>query len=104
MERRISSMKGGRWWKVVLVVAIVLVVGGAGGYAWILHTRPAALGLAGQIHRTPAPSPSPDDPAAQLCKLPAKPATNSSALAPGLWIVQPGSVAGYRAREQFEEL
>jgi hypothetical protein len=79
-------------------------MGGVGAYAWILSSRPAALGLAGQVNRSPAPSPSPDDPSAQVCKMPAPPAANSSVLAPGLWIVQPGSVAGYRAREQFEQL
>ena len=71
---------------------------------WIVHSRPAALGLASQADRSPAPSPSSDAPLSQVCKLPASPATRSSEPALGLWIVQPGSVAGYRAHEQFAEL
>jgi hypothetical protein len=53
---------------------------------------------------SPAPSPSPDDPFANACRLPAaQPGVAAEGLS-GVWAVQPGSIAGYRAREKFAEL
>jgi hypothetical protein len=91
-------------WKAAAGLALLGIAGTVGAVTYFNHTRPAALGLASFTPRPPA-SPSPDDPLALVCRRPAMPA--GAAVADGvagLWVIQPGSVAGYRAREQFAEL
>jgi YceI-like protein len=97
-------MKIARTWKAAVAVAAVLLVSAGGAYAWIVFTRPPELALAGPIARSPAPSPAPNDPLAQACRGPALPPTTSSAIAGGLWVIQPGSLAGYRAHEKFAQV
>jgi len=94
----------GLLWKGAAVAGLVAVVAAAGGIAWINHTRPKPLGLAQSSVRSPAPSPSPDDPLIQACRRPAVPAGSPAPGVDGLWVIQPGSIAGYRAHEQFAEL
>ena len=86
-------------------MALVLVVIGAGAaVAWVNYTRPKPLGLDSPGIRSPAPSPSPDDPFASTCRPPAiQPGATPSGWS-GVWAIQPGSIAGYRAREKFAEL
>ena len=97
-------MKIRRPWKILAVAAAVFVIGGAGTYAWVLYTRPQPLGLiTTPVSQTPAPSPVASDPLAEACKRPAPPAAGTGPGA-GLWVIQPASVAGYRAREKFAEL
>jgi YceI-like protein len=66
-----------------------------GAVTYLNHTRPAALGLASATPRATAVA-SPSDPLSLVCRRPAG--------TDGLWVIQPGSVAGYRAHEQFAEL
>jgi len=89
--------------KVGAAIAVVAVVGAVGGLTLIIHGRPQPLGLAQTAPKSPAPSPSPDDPLALACRRPAVPG-NSTPGIDGLWTTQPGSVVGYRAHEKFAEL
>ena len=75
-----------------------------GAITYINHSRPQALGLASVTPRTPAPSPSPEDPLVAACPKPAIPQAPPGSVFTGLWVIQPGSVAGYRAHEKFGEL
>src|SRR3989442_3394720 len=89
--------------KVGAAIAVVAVLAAVGGVTLIIHGRPQALGLAQTAPKSPAPSPSPDDPLALACRRPAVP-SNSTPGIDGLWATQPGSIAGYRAHEKFAEL
>jgi hypothetical protein len=91
-------------WKALAGAALLAILGTAGAITYMNHTRPQALGLASATPRTPAPSPSPEDPLVQACPRPSIPGNAASAGVAGLWIVQPGSEAGYRAHEKFFEL
>ena len=96
-------MSLGLAWKIIAGVALLTVVATMGAMTYFDRTRPAALGLATVTPRALA-SASPDDPPGVVCRRPAIPAGSSSSGVAGLWVVQPGSIAGYRAREQFAEL
>ena len=85
-------------WKVLAGVALLAVAATVGAITYFERTRPAALGLATFTPRVAA-SPSPGDPLSLVCRRPAVPATASAAGVAGLWVIQPGSVAGYRARD-----
>ena len=89
--------------KVGAAIAVVAVVAAVGGVTLIIHGRPEPLGLAPTAQKSPAPSPSPDDPLALACRRPAV-RGNSTPGIDGLWATQPGSIAGYRAHEKFAEL
>jgi hypothetical protein len=89
-------------WKLLAAAALVAITGAVGTITYINHTRPQALGLASPAARTPAPSPSPEDPLVAACRPPSPPA--SSTAVAGLWLLQPGSIAGYRAHEKFAEI
>jgi hypothetical protein len=54
--------------------------------------------------RTPAPSPTREDPLAAACPRPPASDAGAGTSFTGLWVVQPGSLAGYRAHEKFLEL
>jgi hypothetical protein len=92
-----------RRWKFLAGAGSVLLLGSAGAYAWVLHDRPQPLGLVSPVSRTPAPS-ADTDPLSQVCRPPAIPAGGAPNDVAGLWVVQPGSLAGYRAREKFAGL
>jgi hypothetical protein len=96
-------MSSARLWKIAVVVVVVFVFG-AGTYAWFYFTRPAPLGLATANPLTPAPSAAANDPLASVCRQPAMPAKPATSGLGGLWVIQPGSVVGYRAHEKFAEL
>jgi hypothetical protein len=90
-------------WKILGGAVLLAILGTAAAITYINHTRPTELGLASATPRSPAPSPSPEDPFTTACpKAPS--AGGSTTGVAGLWIVQPGSLAGYRAREKFAEL
>ena len=95
--RRSTLIKAGAALALVAVLAVIAVM------FVLLHGRAQPLGLAQPTPRTPAASPSPNDPLAQVCRRPAVPG-NSRAGVSGLWALQPGSLAGYRAHEKFAEL
>ena len=88
--------------KLLAAVALVAIAGTVGTITYINHTRPQALGLASPTPRIPAPSPSPEDPLAAACRPPSAPQVSTAVI--GLWLLQPGSVAGYRAHEKFAEI
>jgi YceI-like domain len=89
-------------WKGLAAAALLAIAGAVGTITYINHTRPQELGLASPAPRSPAPSPSPEDPLAAACHPPASP--QASTPVTGLWLVQPGSIAGYRAHEKFAEI
>ena len=89
-------------WKLAAVAALLAVAGAVGTITLINHTRPQALGLASPVARTPAPSPSPEDPLQAACRRPPAPPSPTSVT--GLWLLQPGSIAGLRAHEKFAEI
>ena len=91
-------------WKVVAGAAILAILGTAAAITYFNHTRPQALGLQSATARTPAPSPSPGDPLAEVCRRPAVPGNAGSTGVGGLWVIQPHSVVGYRAHEKFAEV
>jgi YceI-like protein len=101
--RRNTNMTRSLITRVGLAVVIVVVLGAAGAAFLLLHGQAGRLGLAQATPRSPAPSPSPDDPLAIACRRPAVPDNSSSGVS-GLWTIQPGSIAGYRAHEKFAEL
>jgi hypothetical protein len=84
--------------------AVIAAVAAAGGYALISMTRPQPLGLASASSQTPAPTPLQTDPLAAACRQPAMPPSPAPSGLSGLWVIQPGSVVGYRAHEKFDEL
>jgi len=90
-------------WKVLAAAVLLAVAATVGAIAYFNHTRPASLGLASFTPR-PTASASPDDPLSLVCRRPAVPGASTGGGVAGLWVIQPGSVAGYRAREQFAEL
>ncbi len=96
-------MRPARAWKLLGALAVVVVIGGAGVYALTLRSQPAPLGLTTNL-RTPASTSTPNDPLAQACRQPPMPAGSARPGLSGLWVIQPGSVAGYRAHEKFAEL
>ena len=96
-------MEFARRWKFLAAAGSVLLLGGAGAYAWVLHDRPQPLGLVGPVSRTPAPS-ADTDPLSQVCRPPAIPAGGAPNDVAGLWVIQAGSLVGYRAREKFAGL
>ena len=75
-----------------------------GAITYINHSRPQALGLDSVTPRSPAPSPSPEDPLVAACPKPPSSQPPPGSTFTGLWVIQPGSVAGYRAHEKFLEL
>jgi hypothetical protein len=81
--------------KLVGALVVLAVAGGVGAVTYLNHSRPAALGLASVTPRS-TPAASPADPLSMVCRRPAG--------AAGLWVIQHGSIAGYRAHEQFAEL
>src|SRR5919108_2367990 len=83
--------------------AILAALAAAGVLFILVHGQAKPLGLAPPVSRTPAPSPSPDDPLALACRQPPAQGSQASGVG-GLWTIQPGSVAGYRAHEKFAEL
>jgi hypothetical protein len=91
-------------WKAAAAVAVLGVMCAVGAITYINHSRPQALGLASVTPRTPAPSPSPEDPLVAACPKPPASVPPPGSTFTGLWIVQPGSMAGYRAHEKFLEL
>lgn len=91
-------------WKMAGALALVVLIGGAATYAVVLRSRPARLGLAATYPLTPAPTAVADDPLANACRQPAIPPATLSPGLSGLWVIQPTSVVGYRAREKFEQL
>jgi len=91
-------------WKAAAAVAVLGVMCAVGAITYINHSRPQALGLASVTPRTPAPSPSPEDPLVAACPKPATSQPAPGSRFTGVWIVQPGSIAGYRAHEKFFEL
>jgi hypothetical protein len=93
-----------RGWKLVGAAGAVLLIGGAGAYAWILHDRPQPLGLITPVSGTPAPSPADFDPLNRVCRRPALPGSGTANDVAGLWVIQPASLVGYRAREKFAGL
>ena len=95
-----------RLWKLAAATAVVGVVVAGGGYVLIQRSQPPTLSLATGAATTPAPLTTLDTPLARACRQPALPAAaagQNTGLS-GLWVVQPGSVAGYRAHEKFAEL
>ena len=84
-------------------VVVVAVLAAVGGVTLIIHGRPPALGLTQSAARSPAPAQSLDDPLALTCRRPAVSGTPTAGI-DGLWTIQPGSVAGYRAHEKFAEM
>ena len=97
-------MNRSRSWKAAAVLVALVVLGAGAALAWINYTRPKPLGLASPGVHSPAPSPSPDDPFASACRRPVAESGATPAGLSGVWAVQPGSIAGYRAREKFAEL
>jgi hypothetical protein len=83
--------------------ALGVLVAGA-GYWWLLSSRPASLELAPATSPKAQPSVAIADPLSQTCRPPAvdphRPVSNTA----GLWVIQPGSLVGYRAHEKFVEL
>src|SRR5438477_9547598 len=96
-------MKLSTFTKASAAIAFVAVVVATAAIFVLLHGRAQPLGLAQTTPRSPASSPSPNDPLAEACRRPAVPG-NSSPGVSGLWALQPGSLAGYRAHEKFAEL
>ena len=96
-------MKLSTFTKASAAIAFVAVVAATAAVFVLLHGRAQPLGLAQTTPRSPAASPSPDDPLAEACRRPAVPGSPSPGVA-GLWALQPGSLAGYRAHEKFAEL
>lgn len=96
-------MKVSTLWKVSAALAFVAILGTAGAIMLLLHGRVQPLGLAQANPRSGAPTPSPDDPLTLACRRPAVQGNTLPGVA-GLWQTQPGSIAGYRAHEKFEEL
>jgi len=92
------------WLRIGAVFALVGIVGVAGAVLLFLHNQVQPLGLAPAGLQSPTASPSADDPLTLTCRQPAVPGNSSSGGVAGLWVIQPGSVAGYRAHEQFEQL
>jgi hypothetical protein len=91
-------------WKVIAAGALLLILGSVAAITYFNHTRPQALGLPSATARTPAPSPLPGDALDAVCRRPSLPGNSSSSGASGLWVIQPHSVAGYRAHEKFAEV
>lgn len=89
--------------KLGAAIALVAIVAAVAWIALVVHGRPQSLGLAQSSQRSPAPSPSPDDPLTLACRRPAV-QNNSEPPPGGMWTIQPGSVAGYRAHEKFADL
>ena len=97
-------MTFGLVWKVLAGAALVAILGTAAAITYFNHTRPQALGLPSAISRSPAPSPLPGDPLDEICRRPSVPGNSTTAGVTRLWVVQPRSVAGYRAHEKFAEI
>ena len=91
-------------WKILAGGALLAILGTAAAVTYINHTRPSELGLVSTTPRSPAPSPSPEDPFTTACPKAPVTAGGPATGVVGLWVVQPGSQAGYRANEQFAEL
>ena len=89
--------------KVIGGLVLIGIAGTVGVITYVNHSRPAELGLASVTPRATA-SATPDDPLTLACRRPSLPAHDASSGVPGLWVVQPGSVAGYRAHEKFAEI
>src|SRR5436309_11810032 len=92
--------------KTVIAGAVVLiaVLGVGGVVAEMNHQRPPGLGFPTPLpSRSPEVSRSPNDPLAAACGIPAAEPSISTDLS-GLWVVEPGSMVGYRAHEKFASL
>ena len=91
-------------WKASAAVAVIGVVVVAAALSLVYHSRPQPLSLAGTHPRSPAVTSDAGDPFAAVCRRPAVPSASATTDLSGLWLIQPGSVAGYRAHEKFEQL
>ncbi|HSS61351.1 MAG TPA: YceI family protein [Candidatus Limnocylindrales bacterium] len=89
--------------KVGAGIGLVALLGAGVAAFVLLHGRVQPLGLAPSISASPRASPLPDDPLALACRRPAVHGNATQGVA-GLWAIEPGSVAGYRAHEVFAEL
>lgn len=104
VSRRTTRMRLARPWRIAGALTLVMLIAGAGTYALILRSRPAPLSLAATYPRTPAATAVADDPLAIACREPAIPPATPDPGLSGLWVIQPTSMAGYRAHEKFEPL
>jgi len=85
-------------------IALVALLAAGGVIAKMNYQRPAGLGLPTPVpSKSATASPSPDDPLNAACRRPASEPSSSTDLA-GLWVIEPGSVVGYRAHEKFASL
>ena len=100
----VQVVKVGWRLKTAAAVALVLVLGVAAAVTLVYHGRPQPLSLSGTHPRSPVPTSNDNDPFSAVCRRPAIPATAATGDLSGLWLIQPGSVVGYRAHEKFEEL
>ena len=98
----VHMVKVGWRLKAAAAAALVLVLGVAAAVTLVYHGRPQPLSLSSTHPRSPGPTAN--DPFAAVCRRPALPATSATTDLSGLWLIQPGSVVGYRAHEKFEEL
>ena len=97
-------MNVSRPWKAAAILVVLAIVGAGAAIAWVNYSKPKPLGLPTAGVHSPAPSPSPNDPFAETCTQPAsQPGSAPSGLS-AVWTIQPGSIAGYRAREKFARL
>jgi hypothetical protein len=91
-------------WRIAAVLVLLAAMGAGGGLAWLNQSRPAPLGLSSIHPRTPSASPPAADPLVAACRPQPPPAPGFNAGFAGVWLVQPGSVVGYRAHEKFAHL
>lgn len=99
-RRRVSAST----WKIAAgVVGIVLLSAGVAYIAFTLR-EPPRLGLPSGAEGSPGASPTASDPMAAACRRPVLPSATSTNAGSSLWLIQPGSVVGYRVREKFVQL
>ena len=96
-------MKPNTWWRLAGLLALLAVVGTAAAVTILMRGQAAPLGLSHNHVSTPAPSANPYDPLALACRRPAVPGNSNPGIT-GLWVTQPGSIAGYQAHEKFADI
>src|SRR6266550_3091794 len=95
-------MRRRRWQIGAGTVGTVIIAAGA-VYLAIALTAPPRLGLPPVSVRTPAATPN-SDPMGAACRRPVLAQPTSTTEDSSLWLIQQGSVVGYRVREKFVQL
>lgn len=91
-------------WRIIAAAGAALGLLAIIGYLAVALTVPPRLGLSSGSSATPRTTPDGSASTAAACRRPVLPSAAATPQALSLWLIQSGSVVGYRVRERFVQL